>query len=257
MIIKYAKWLVAQYYQTPGSTKLAILLSDAPGMPWLSEDDAAILAQWWFDLIRPDYYGYARSDGFFSPKNCIQTAYDTIQTFRQMMPVFDCYGNIELLLPYYDEIVIIWTSFGGRVAAMMPKFDPTISEIVLLYPWLGEDNMGMIWYPEESDEDFLRQYTILYRHMYRFADEVDPFDALINVGNFSPLLDLTHLQNTKIFVWHGTADDVVWSGRSQQFVDQLLAMNPAGEYKYAEYYGLDHGHLCKQVGLKWRLHWRK
>jgi hypothetical protein len=36
--------------------------------------------------------------------------------------------------------------------------------------------------------------------MYRFADEVDPFDALVNIGNLNPLLDLAHLQNTKIFV---------------------------------------------------------
>lgn len=256
MLIKYAKWLVAQYYQTLGNTKLAILAQGAPGMPGWSEEDAAIVAKWWFDLIRPDYYGYARSDGFFSPKNCIQTAYDTIQTFRQMMPLLDCYNNTELLAPYYDEIVVIGGSFWWRIAAMMPKFDPSIQEIVLLYPRLAPDNMGLLGYPEESDEEFLRQYTF-HKHIYRFADGMDPFEAMIDIGSLSPLVDYSHLQDTKVFIWHGTADDVIWSWRSQQFVDQLLAMNPAGEYKYAEYYGLDHGHLCKQAGLKGRLHWRK
>ncbi len=255
MLIKYAKWLVANYYQNPGNTKLAILLSGAPGMPKWSEDDAAILAQWWFDLIRPDYYGYARSDGFFSPKNCIQTAYDTIQTFRQMMPLLDLYGNEEILAPFYDEIVVIGSSFGWWIAAMMPKFDASIWEIVLLYPRLAPDNMGLLGYAEESDEEFLRQYTF-HKHIYRFADGMDPFEAMIDIGELSPLVDYSHLQDTKVFIWHGTADDVVWSWRSQQFTDQLLAMNPAGEYKYAEYYGLGHGHLCKQAGLKGWLYWR-
>jgi hypothetical protein len=82
---------------------------------------------------------------------------------------------------------------------MMPKFDPTISEIVLLYPRFGEDNMGLLGYAEESDEEFLRQY-MFHKHIYRFADGMDPFEAMIDIGELSPLLDLTHLQNTKIFV---------------------------------------------------------
>lgn len=255
MLIKYAQWLVAQYYQTLGNTKLVILAAWMPGMPKSSDEEAKILSWDGFDLIRPDYYGYARSDGFFSTKNCMQTVYDTIQTFRQKIPMFDLYGGQELLPQKYDEIVIVGTSYGGRVAAMTPKIDPSIEEVVLLYPYLGDDNMDRRWYPEESDEEFLRQYSLIYRHLYRLAPDSDPYDAFMNFGSYM-VDDLSHLQDTKVFVAHGTADEVIWYGRSKEFVEQLLAMNLQGQYKYAEYYGLDHGYSCKQAGLLGWLHRR-
>ena len=83
---------------------------------------------------------------------------------------------------------------------MMPKFDPSIQEIVLLYPRLAPDNMGLLGYSEESDEEFLRQYVLMYKHLYRFVDGMDPFEAMIDVGSLSPLVDYSHLQDTKVFI---------------------------------------------------------
>ena len=82
---------------------------------------------------------------------------------------------------------------------MMPKFDPSIEEIVLLYPRLAPDNMGLLGYAEESDEEFLRQYTF-HKHIYRFVDGMDPFEAMIDIGELSPLVDYSHLQDTKVFI---------------------------------------------------------
>lgn len=256
-LLKYANGLVGQYYQTDSNNKLAIYLSWAPTLPTSMDKEANLLATQWFDLIRPDYYWNARSDGFFSPKNCIQTAYDTIQTFRQQIPMISIYEDEEIITPYYDEIVLIGASFGGWIAAAMPKFDEFITEIVLLYPRFAYEDMDMIWQPEESDEEFLRQVLLGYKHIYRFAPDSDPYESIINIGNLNPLLDLTTFQNTKVFVWHGSADDVIWSGRSQAFVEQLRAMNPDGDYHYSEYYGLWHGGICKEASISGRLHRRK
>ncbi len=256
-LIKYANGLVGQYYQTEGNTKLAIILGWAPSLPTPPEQDAKIIANWWFDLVRPDYYGYGRSDGFFSPKNCIQTAYDTLQVFRDQWSILSVYEDEELATVRYDEIVIIGLSFGSWIASILPKFDEHIKEVVLLYPWLGYDDMNQLWYPEESDEEFLRLLLVWYKHLYRFAEGTDPYEAMLEIDEFNSTIDASHLENTKVFVWHGTGDDVVWSWRSEQFIQELRNMNPDGKYHYAEYYGLWHGGTCKEAGLKWWLHWRK
>ena len=101
----------------------------------------------------------------------------------------------------------------------------------------------------------MRQYS-LQKHIYRIEPGVDPFDALVNIRGVFNLDDMNHLTDVKVFVAHGSADTVIWSGRSATFVQQLLDFNPAGEYKYAEYYGLGHGD-CKESALKGRNYWRK
>lgn len=256
-LIKYANGLVGQYYQTEGNNKLVIYLWWAPSLPASMDSEASLLTKKWFDFIRPEYYGYARSDGFFSPKNCIQSVYDTIQIFRQQIPMISIYEDEEIIAPQYDEIVIIGASLGARITTAIPKFDELITEIVLLYPRFNYDDMNMIWYPEESDEEFLRQLILGYKYIYRFAPDTDPYDAIINIGNLNPLLDFNHLKDAKVFVGHGSADDVIWCWRSEQFIQQLKEMNPNGNYNYAEYYGLWHGGTCKEAALKWQLHRRK
>ena len=191
-------------------------------------------------MIRPDYYGFGRSGGFFSPKNCIQTAYDTIQTFRQMIPVFSVYDKQEIVPPLYEEIVVVGFSYGGWIASMMPKFDPLIQDVVLIAPWLAYEDMAMIDKPEESDEEFVRLYSLVYKHLYRVDPQQDPYDALLDIKSVFPMQDWEHLRDSKVFVVHGSGDKVIWSGRSEQFIKQLLAINPIGNYKYVEYYGLGH-----------------
>lgn len=256
-LIKYANGLVGQYYQTEGNTKLAILLWWAPELPSTAIDEATTIWTKWFDLVRPDYYGYGRSDGFFSPKNCIQTTYDTIQVFFNELALFSIYEGEEIYPNKYEEIIIIWKSFWSRIASIMPKFDGRIKETVLLYPRLGYNNMNQLWYSEESDEEFLRILFAWYKHLYRFAEGTDPYEAMLDIEEFDSIKDCSHLKEIKVFVWHGSADDVVWSWRSKEFIEQIKKLNPDGDYHYAEYYGLWHGGTCKEAGLKWWLHWRK
>jgi hypothetical protein len=103
----------------------------------------------------------------------------------------------------------------------------------------------------------LREYALIYKHIYRFADGVDPYDALIDIWTLSPLHDHTHLKDTKIFLAHGTADEQIRHERTREFFQRLLAFNPSWQYTYAEYYGLWHGGICKSAALEGRLHRRK
>ena len=256
-LINYAKWLVWQYYQTEWNRKLVIRNGGAPSLPSSMDKEALLFSQFGFDLVRPEFYGYARSAGVFSPKNCIQTIYDTIQIFKQQLPILSVYEDAEITTPVYDEIVIIGHSYGGWISTLIPKFDEIIKEIVLIAPWFAPDDLNKLWYDEETDEEFLRQCLLWYKPLYRFEEWVDPYDGLINLWALNPIHDLSHLSETKVFVWHGSADDVIWCGRSRQLVDDLRQMNPDGKYHYAEYYGLWHGGLCKEATLQWWIHRRK
>lgn len=255
-LVNYAKWLVWQYYQTEGNTKLAIWMAWAPAIPKKASDDARFFANAGFDLIRPDYYGLARSDGYFSPQGCVQTLVDTVSTIQSGWSLLSIYSRDEVVVPMYDEIVVVGASYGWWIAAIAPKIISSIKEIILLYPWFAEDDMNQRGYLEEWDEEFIRQYS-LQKSLYRFAPWVDPYEALIDITAFDSLHDMSHLHHTKIFVWHGSADDCIWSGRSRQWVDSLRQMNPDGQYHYAEYYGLWHGGVCKEAILRGWLYWRK
>lgn len=256
-LINYAKGLVWQYYQTEWNAKLVIRLRWAPWVPERPIKEAEILSRAGFDFIAPDYYGYGRSSGYFNTKNCIQTTYDTIQIFRQQIPVVSVYSPDELLLPYYEEIIIIGSSYGWWVAAAMPKFDDQLREVVLLYPALDRLDRNEHWYPESTDEDFLREYLLWYKSLYKVEPDVDPYDAMLWYDTMFSSSELWHLSETKVFVWHGSADDVIWCGRSRQFIDDLRQKYPEGKYHYAEYYGLWHGWLCKEATLQWWIHRRK
>jgi hypothetical protein len=256
-LIKYANGLVGQYHQTEGNNKLAIYLWWAPSLPSAMDKESWFLVNSGFDLVRPDYYGYARSDWFFSPKNCIQTIYNTIQIFNDRLPVFSIYLAQEIIPSQYNEIILIGASYGWWIASIMPKFDIKIKEIVLMYPALDRLDRNEHVHKESTDEDFLREYSLWYKHLYRFTEWTDPYEAMLDIGEFDSKKDCSHLSDTKVFVWHGSADDVIWCGRSKQFVEQLTEMNSNGKYYYAEYYGLWHGGTCKEAALKWRLHRRK
>lgn len=256
-LINYAKGLVGQYYQTEGNKKLVIYLTGAPTLPSDKTKDAELLTKQWFDLVVPDYYGYARSAGVFSTKNCIQTVYDTIQIFDQQMSIISVYSDNDLILPKYDEIILIGSSYWWRITAIVPKYEKIIKEIVLLYPALDRLDRNEHGHKESTDEDFLREYLLWYKNLYRFVEWIDPYDAMLEIEEFDSTKNSSHLRDVKVFVWHGSADDVIWCGRSKIFVDQLKDMHPDGYYHYAEYYGLWHGWICKEAALRWRIHRRK
>ncbi len=166
------------------------------------------------------------------------------------MPFLSLHTTEESFFSHYDEIVVIGFSYGAWIAAIMPKFDLLISEVILLSPYLGYDDMNVIGYLEESHEEFLRQFYLFYQNIYRFIEGQNPYDALLDIGSLSPLHDSSHLIDTEVFIAHGTADTSIWHGRSQNFHKQLLAMNPLGKYTYIDCYGLGHDSLCRQTALQ-------
>ena len=49
----------------------------------------------------------------------------------------------------------------------MPKFDEQLKEIALFYPALDRLDRNEHGYQESTDEDFLREYLLGYKSLYR------------------------------------------------------------------------------------------
>jgi hypothetical protein len=250
MLIRY--WdLVASYFSKEWNTKLIIR---SRGMPWLpSESDESwrFLQKSWYDVVAPDYYGYARSGGVFTPSWCVQTVVDTANTFRSGI-ILDVRWNSELSV-HYDEIVVVGSSFWWWVACMVPKFDTSIKEIVLLYPRFPRNDFATLWYKEETTEEYIRQCTLWYSWLMRFGDQ-EWWELLYN-GEWTYAIEkeYEHLRDVSIFMGYGTADEIIHYSRTRDFYTQLQEWNPSGEYSYVEYYGLGHSGTCKTAIMEGRL----
>ena len=243
MLIRYGD-VVADYHTLSGNTALIIRCS---GMPWLpsSDNDMPWLQTSWYDVVMPDYYGYARSLGTFTPSWCIQTVLDTAKTFRSWT-VLDVRWNTSLQV-HYDHIIVVGASFGGRVACMSPKFDTSLKEVVLCYPQLAPAKYGTLWLPEVTDVEFWRVAKQWYWWLICRWAEQERQEMFADQWPYIPTIHYDHLRDVSVFAWHGTADEVIHYTRTRDFCDQLVTRNPDGAYQYVQYYGLGHGWLCRKA----------
>lgn len=77
--------------------------------------------------------------------------------------------------------------------------------------------------------------------MYRGLDTSQRQEQFHDALGLTPWNNYEHLKNCKVFLAHGTADTCLHHMRTQEFYDKLCKLNPQGQFKYAEYYGLEHG----------------
>ena len=252
MLISY--WdLVADYYSAEWNKTLVISASGAPGLPAGGDATAGLRLSAGYDLVCPQYYGFGASKWEFTPSNCIQTILDTKKTF-QWWKVFNIFGweNLDV---FYDRFIVIGKSFGGLVASMIPRFDSSIDTIGLFYPLLSWLPLNDPSTTEETTEQFVSMIKNDLSPLYRWIDNVEREDYLNDSSDLIPYKNFAHLKDVKIFAVHGSADPVIYSMRTKEFVGLLNERNPNGNYKYEEYYGLSHGWSMKTVWTEWMIHW--
>jgi cephalosporin-C deacetylase-like acetyl esterase len=225
-----------------------------PSLPNDNGSEFSLLQKSWYDVVVPEYYGYARSGWLFTPSGCIQAVLDTVKIFSKGS-VQDVWGNKALQVSY-EKIIIVGSSFGGWIAAMAPKFEPCIKEIILLYPQLAPAKYGTLWLPEETTHEFRRTCKQGYNGLFRRWDDAEWQAMFADQGPYVPMEHYEHLKDVSVFMGHGTADDVIHYSRTKEFYKKLTSYNPTGTYEYVEYYGLGHGGICKQAIMEWRL-WHK
>jgi hypothetical protein len=187
--------------------------------------DAKILMRYDTDIFVPDYIGYGRSDGRFTPLNCIKTFLLLYDAFTNGCITKNAYTNVKTRLSY-KRVIIIGRSLGGTYVPLLPRFNKTITELALFCPVVDSKSCGSI--PgEESNVDFLRSMRKDgYYHLYRGIVSPVWEKHLENEDDLSPMDNMHFLANAKVFIAHGEKDTCVNYSKSVRYHDELLRLFP-------------------------------
>jgi hypothetical protein len=211
------------------------------------------------DMFAPDYIGFARSDGTFTPKNCVITFTTLNREFKNGTVGTNYYGHVKKRMKY-KRIVFIGKSFGGRYIPLLPKFDNTIKELGIVCPALNTGSYKTR-NNEESTEDFMNAMKQNgYIHLYRGITRKEWVRHLQDKDSLAPLSNIKYLERARLFVAHGTEDASINYKNSITYYEKIIRMFPekTNEVKIRIYENEDHRSVAvpavkdfmKWLGLK-------
>lgn len=218
--------------------------------------DAPVLMEKPVDVFVPDYIGYGRSDGVFTPMGCIQTFLQLYDQLTQGCDARNSYHGVSTRLQY-DRIIFIGRSFGGTYVPVLPRFNPRIRELAIFCPVVDSKNCGAVL-GEETNEQFLRSMKEDgYHHLYRGV--VDPVwaDHLENRDDLSPMDNIEYLSDAKLFIGHGMKDTCVHFSHSVDYHRRILKQFPdkKGQYKIVLYKEGGHDRTTTNLASRDFLDW--
>lgn len=184
-----------------------------------------------FDVFVPDYIGSGRSDGQFTPLNCIKTFTQLFENFTDGCVGVNTYEKIRKEVRY-DRVVIAGRSFAGTYIPVLPRFNRDIKELAVFFPVVDSKSQGEM---KEEGEDETNELFLAgmkddgYHHLYRGILDPEWIDHLENRDDLSPMDNIDHLANAKMFIGHGKKDTIVSYKKSEIYYDLLLRRFPKKE----------------------------
>lgn len=253
------KNITGAFYQIPGSKNRRLVIY-AKGAPTVPDDgkavDVPVILDYEVDLFIPDYLGYGRSEGAFTPEGCIQTLLNLYEYFTKGCELVSNYGKLKIQTKY-KEIYFIGMSFGGAYVPLLPRFNPKIKNICLLCPVLDYKSQGKIK-KEEKITDFMDAMTKDgYQHLYRGITDTIWKKHFKNNDGFSPMDNIQFLKNSKVFIGHGTEDQSIHHSKSIKYYQKLLKLFPHKSENFALkiYKGGDHSSKTTHHAIKDYFSW--
>lgn len=249
--------IVGMHYSTQQKTNTLVIYGiGAPNVPDSGNlPDAKIILSFGYDIFVPDYIGFGRSDGTLTPQNCIQTFLQLYENFTLGCYAKNTYENISFYFKY-KRIIFIGRSFGGTYIPLLPRFNSKITELGLIYPVVDSKSCGSI--PgEESNQQFLDSMLHDgYHHIYRGILQPVWKDHLENKDDLSPMDNIKHLNNTKLFIGHGKNDTCVHFSKSQKYYEKICSTFPSQikNFKLSLYDG-GHNATTSHLATKDFLNW--
>jgi esterase/lipase len=247
------------YRQANKNKSLVIYGLGAPVVPDNGNlPDAPAIMKYEIDLFVPDYIGYGRSDGKLTPKSCINTFLNLYKYFSQGCIGQNHYEQSKIKLKY-NRIIFIGRSFGGTYVPLLPKYNPDIKELCLIFPAVDNKSCGSI--PgEETNEDFLRSMKKDgYHHLYRGILSEAWKKHLNNEDGLSPMDNIEYLDQAKLFIGHGKQDKCIHYSKSVLFYEKLIKTFPdnQNQYKLKLYPSSGHTELTSNKAVEDFLKWLK
>ncbi len=219
---------------------------------------ASIILNKGVDIFIPDYIGFGRSEGVFTPVNCIKTL---LLSFKYLTKGVNCicvYDRLEMFLKY-SHIIFIGKSLGGAYVPLLPKFNKNIKEICVISGALDQSEQGAVK-PEETNADFVRTIEKSgYRYLYKgFVENKKLWWKHLNdLDGLSPMDNLKYLNNARIFVAHGKKDDVVHYSKATKYIKALTDKFPdkKNQFKLKLYDNGDHYEKTVNIATRDFLDW--
>lgn len=205
--------------------------------------EAKTALQFKTDVFIPDYIGNGRSDGVFTPMNCVRTLLDLHDAFKEGCIGVNHGANIKKRLKY-NRVIFIGESFGGRWIPLLPRFRPGARELGIFYGAVDVTKYGTIQ-PEESIADFFKAMRDDgYGHIYRGVLRKNWISHLANKDGLAPIHNIEHLKSAKVFIAHGSGDTDINVLRAKEYYERIVELlpNQAGKSIVLRIYeGKEHG----------------
>ncbi|MFH1792576.1 MAG: prolyl oligopeptidase family serine peptidase [Patescibacteria group bacterium] len=257
IILKIGEIVGCYYFGLKKNKKIIIYALGAPTVPDNGKlEGVSMFIDKGFDVFVPDYLGFGRSDGLFTPDNCIKTLVFLNNKFSKGVLGIDHYLNKEIFLKY-KEIVFIGRSLGGAYVPLLPKYIKSLINIALFFPAVDQVSQGSIE-NEETNEDFMRTMKYSgYKHLYRgillkcWPKHLESKDGL------SPMENIHLLKNVRVFIAHGKKDSCISYKKSLKYYNKIIEKFPEKEkqFKLKIYNEGGHNSITTSKAIKDFLKW--
>lgn len=239
-VLRFWKLIGSYYISEKKTDTLIIIWIWAPNLMDVdSLRNASILTNAWYDVITPEYYGFCRSEGKFTPTNSIKSLLATKKFFKNWLAI-NIYSWEEIKVSY-KKFIYLGMSYGWWVAPLLPKFDKEVKTIAMFYPVTDYSTFWKRGVKEETVDDFLSSIKRGFSKIYNginlpiwkkhFEDKTD----------LIPVKNIKYLKDVNVFLAHGTDDISIYYKKTREYYEKLKLCNKKGNYLYKEYKWLWHG----------------
>lgn len=211
------------------------------------------------DLFVFDYIGNGRSEGAFTPMNCVRTFLVLFDAFSRGCTGTEYYSMKRFRLKY-RRVIPAGHSFGGRFLPQLHRFDKRIKEIGIFSSAMDTAKYGDLGKPEEKVTDFNRvMKNAGYAHLYRGILSKEWQRHWANKDSLAPANCIKDVKEVKVFIAHGKKDLSINYVRSKEYYNRIAAMFPekAGKTLVLKIYPGDHGPKTTIPAVKDFLKWIK
>ncbi|OGM14788.1 hypothetical protein A3A76_04655 [Candidatus Woesebacteria bacterium RIFCSPLOWO2_01_FULL_39_23] len=193
--------------------------------------EARVVLKKRIDLFVPDYIGFGRSEGRFTPKNCIKTFLILFSGFKLGVLGVSNYANFKKEMKY-QNIIIAGRSLGGAYVPILPKFNNKINKIGIVFGALDQSEQGKIK-GEETNDQFLKSILLDgYKYLYKGFRESLWIKHLNDSDGLSPMDNVSYLKNCSVFIAHGKKDECIHYSKSVSFYKALTQRYPGRRANY-------------------------
>lgn len=184
--------------------------------------EAVVLNEYSVDMLVPDYIGNGRSGGRFMPLNCIKTFLILFEQIQKGCIATNYYQKQKFRLKY-RRIIFVGRSFGGTYVPLLPRYNPQITDLAVIFPAIDNPSCGSI--PgEESNQDFMNaMLQDGYRYLYRGIGSQIWQDHLEGKDDLLPAMNIKYLKYCRIFIGHGKKDTLIHYSKSAKYFQLLQA----------------------------------